>query len=471
MASLETLEPDEFFSAAALSSPDSISISHLDDGRYIAVNPAFLETTGYRTEEVIGKTSIELGIWVDSLSRERFLERLSREGRVRDMDVRFRLKSGELRSFRMSAAVLRLGGRDCLTASIRDVTERLQLFESLEKGRFLLQRAEEIANIGSWELDYKTGRISVSPGSCRIYGIAEEDFTVKAVEQIPLAEYRGPLDRARDELINEGKPYDIEFRIKRKADGELRDIHSKALWDEANRRMFGIIRDVTEEKETAAGLRRALVEKETLLRELYHRTKNNMQVIAALLGLEVSKDPQDRVREVFEEVQRRIDSMALVHEMLYSSGDLSRIDLAEFVPSLARLLVSSLGDRAAKIGFSYRIGKLELTIDEAVPCGLILNELIVNAAIHAFPGGRAGTIAVEARREADGTVEIAVSDDGVGAAGMPAPKEDGAHGLSLVTSIGRSQLGGSVTLSTGEKGFSCVLRFRSQRGSERLGPD
>jgi len=330
----------------------------------------------------------------------------------------------------------------------------------MEKSRFFLERAEEMADIGSWEFDFLSGKVTASPGACRIYGIIEDAFTIEAVEKVPLPEYRANLDEAREALIKYGVPYDIEFVIERGGDRAVRVIHSKARWDSVNHRLFGIIRDITEERETAAGLKQAIAEKETLIKELYHRTKNNMQIITSLLGIEGDRSSDLRVRYVFEEVQRRIEAMALVHEMLYLSNDLSRIDLKDFIPALAELLKSSLGGRNGQIDFAYEINEVALLIDAAVPCGIILNELISNALIHAFPGERSGTITLRARREDEGTVLIEVKDDGVGVPTAFDYREGGVSmGLSLVTSIVRYQLKGTVDIETGGSGFGCTLRF------------
>ncbi|MGO8695536.1 MAG: sensor histidine kinase [Rectinemataceae bacterium] len=468
MAAVEALSPDQFFTAAVLSSPDMISISLLEDGTYIEVNDAFLATMGYRREEVVGKTSGELDFWAAPDGRERFRRLLESDGRVRDFDILFRVKCGDVRQFQVSAAVVRMGGRDCITSVCRDVTERNEMVQRLEESRFLLERAEEMANIGSWEFDYRSGKVTASQGACRIYGLEEGEFSVSAIESVPLPEYRAAMDRARDSLVRDGVPYDIEFRIARRSDGAVRDIHSKARWDPAKRRLFGIIRDITEEKANADGLGRALEEKETLLKELYHRTRNNMQVMISLLNIEEEKSPDPRVREVFAQVQQRIGSMSLVHEMLYRSKDLSHIDLADFVSALVGLLKASLGDGRGRVSFAYEVEKVDLLMDAAVPCGIVLNELITNALIHAFPGRSSGTISIRAGRSDGGPVRIEVRDDGVGVPGGLDPEDGSNLGLWLVSNIVRSQLRGSVVFEIGGAGFGCVLQFDDRAFEARV---
>ena len=437
MAQAEALDPEAFFSAAVLSNPDVISVSRLEDGSFLQVNQAFLDMTGYKREEVIGKTVAELGIWIEGAERERLVALLAETGRVQDLEVRFRMKDGRIPELPDVRGQGPHRPSDCISSACRDVTERDEMAERLEKGRFLLERAEEMADIGSWEFDYRAGKVVASRGAYRIYGVEEGAFTVGAIETIPLPEFRPEMDRARDALIRDGTPYDIEFKIARRSDGAIRVIRSKARWDPVKRRLFGMIKDITEAKETEAGLERALAEKETLIKELYHRTKNNMQVISSLLGMEAGRSSVPELVDILEEVQRRIDAMALVHEMLYQSSDLSRIDLGAFVSSLADLLKSSLGDREGRVAFAYDVEGVELLMETAVPCGIILNELVSNALIHAFPAKRRGTIRIAASRGPDGGVTISVRDDGVGA---PELEDYGAGGrrlgLYLVSSIG-----------------------------------
>jgi|GEM_PF-6754045 len=285
--SVTGIPPEEFFSAAFTGSPDMITISRLSDGTFLEVNDAFLTISGYTRDEVVGKTSTELGFWVEASDRERLQVALGANRRARDVPVKLRTKRGSVRLYQMSAAVAAIGGQDCLIATTRDVNDRMELIEGLRKARFLLERAEEMANIGSWEFDFRTGQVSASPGAAQIYGISPEDFSVSATERIPLPEYRTALNRARDELIARGTPYDLEFKIRRGNDGAIRDIHSKASWDAKNKRMFGIIRDVTDERAAEARLREFQHELEGLVaartQELY---ASNAQLSAAMERLQ-----------------------------------------------------------------------------------------------------------------------------------------------------------------------------------------
>jgi two-component sensor histidine kinase len=204
------------------------------------------------------------------------------------------------------------------------------------------------------------------------------------------------------------------------------------------------------ESEAMDGLLRSLREKDVLLQEIYHRTRNNMQLISAFLSMEAGPDPDAGLSRLVARMDSRISSMALVHKKLYESKDLSRIDIGDYLEELAReIRLSSLAGRPGiLIGVEAEKGVVAL-IDAAVPCGLAINELVSNAVEHAFPDGRDGRIAIELSRPRPGLLRLAVSDDGVG---LPEPFDiarDGKTGLRIVSLLAESQLRGKLEILPG----------------------
>lgn len=246
---------EEVFSAAFMSTPDIIAISSIASGVYMEVNDAFVEAFGLPREEIVGKSSFDLDIWVDDFSRAGLIDTIGEFGRVKDLEIPFRVKGGEVRRFNLSGGIVDIGGEPSLVTVSRDITERKLMEERLWKSRLLLERAEEMAKLGSWEFDFATGSATASQGAHRIYGLEGGVFGIAEAESIPLPEYRPLLNRARDELIRDGRPYDIEFKIERRSDGRILDIHSRAVWDANNRKLFGIILDITDQKRIEAELR------------------------------------------------------------------------------------------------------------------------------------------------------------------------------------------------------------------------
>ncbi len=460
MKDSESRDRENLLRAIFDSTPDIITVSSLEDGVFIEVNPAFVERSGYTREEVLGKSSLSLGIWADPEERERFAELLRREGSVRGFEARLRSKPGEERRYQLSASRLVLGDKQALVMICRDITAAAETAARERKSAFLLERAEEMAKIGSWEFDYATKAVTGSEGAARIYGVPRENLTVGDIETIPLPEYRPLLNQARDDHILRGLPYDVEFKIRRRSDGRILDLRSRALWDGAKKRLFGIIRDVTDEKRTEEGLRSAIAERDLLIQELFHRINNTLQVVLSLLMLEAERDEDSRVDDLVSRMRRRVTAIASVHGSLYSARDVSRISLPDF---LSRFLAASSrvpGRPAADLFLD--VGGVDLNIEAAVPCGILLAELVDNAMVHGRAPGRTGRVSVSARRLEDGRVELRVADDGPGLEVNLRDIPRSWLGLRLVKMLAEGQLGGTLQFRN-TPGLECVVVFDDDR--------
>jgi two-component sensor histidine kinase len=204
-----------------------------------------------------------------------------------------------------------------------------------------------------------------------------------------------------------------------------------------------------------AELEAALDAKEVLLKELHHRVKNNLQVIASLFSLQARYLPDQRYRELFEESRNRVFSIALAHERIYRSRDLARIDFSEYARQLIDHLQAALG--GGRVTVTTEIDEVTLPVDTAIPCGLVINELVTNAFKHAFPQGREGAIRVALRTLEPARWMVSVEDDGVG---LPADVHLGkteSLGLDLV-SILAAQIGAKIDIRRGG-GTSFRLEF------------
>ena len=231
-------------------------------------------------------------------------------------------------------------------------------------------------------------------------------------------------------------------------------------------RPFGISvfgKDITKRKRAEAAIAASLHEKEILLRELYHRTKNNMNVIISMLRLQSEEIDDARVREAFTETEDRILSMALVHEKLYESKDLSHINLKDYLRDLAGQLRDNYSLSPQRALVETRLADVYVALDAAISCGLIVNELISNALKHAFPDGRSGRILVELSEDS-GSIRLVVEDNGVGLPPGFSPERDGHLGLELVNALATGRLGASLAFST-QGGLRCELRFQRDSGA------
>jgi two-component sensor histidine kinase len=174
------------------------------------------------------------------------------------------------------------------------------------------------------------------------------------------------------------------------------------------------IRDISERKLADQRLRSSLLEKEVLLKEIHHRVKNNLAVVSSLLYLESTYTQDPVTKRLLQESQDRVRAMALVHESLYRSDSMSEVDFGEYAANLAQQLLHTYTLVSAKVQLRTDVLPLRLDLVHAVPCGLILNELITNALKHAFPDGRSGEIHIRLRRLDAQHCVLSVSDDGIG---------------------------------------------------------
>ncbi len=217
-----------------------------------------------------------------------------------------------------------------------------------------------------------------------------------------------------------------------------------------NARLFKRAQQELAERERAEEqLRASLGEKEVLLQEIHHRVKNNLQVIASLLNLQADCVQDGRVSEVFRESQNRIHSMALIHEQLYRSQDLARIDFAGYLENLARYLIRVYGSAPGPIDLKVDADDIPLPIDVAIPCGLIVGELVSNSLKHAFPSGEGGAVRVGFQAGGEKQLQLLVGDNGVGLPSDISFEDTETLGLHLVHTLVQ-QLGGRIELDRGQ---------------------
>jgi two-component sensor histidine kinase len=191
-------------------------------------------------------------------------------------------------------------------------------------------------------------------------------------------------------------------------------------------------------------LRAALREKETLLKEIHHRVKNNIQIVSSLLRLQAAASDDQRLKDAIKASQIRIRSISLIHEKLYQSPDLATVDFEDYAGSLAGQIIQAFGADPGLISLDVRADRIRLPAKKAVPCGLIINELVLNALKYAFPPGRKGNIRIEMRKAGDGC-RLLVSDDGIGLPDNLDLQKPERLGFQIVSDLVR-QLDGTVEI-------------------------
>lgn len=254
------------------------------------------------------------------------------------------------------------------------------------------------------------------------------------------------------------------FKNSAAALGRYYDVYAFRVGKPEERKVAVLFNDISEQKnyeyqiyESNKKLELQLKEKEVLIKEIFHRSKNILQIISSLLNLKTMSVNNPDIHNIVSDVQDRIRAISLVHEKLYKGPDLSNINLKEYIKSLAVLLMEthSVG---YKIKLETELEDVHLMIDSVVPCGLILTELIMNTIKHAFPGDRCGFIRISLSKKND-SIELSVADNGVGFNQNEVREED-TLGLQLFRSIAEEQLRGRVNLEI-NNGVKWTIKFRN----------
>jgi PAS domain S-box-containing protein len=280
-----------------------------------------------------------------------------------------------------------------------------------------------------------------------------------------------------------GEPYVIEHRLWDAGRSEFRWHLGRAICVRGDSgqvtKWFGTCTDIDDHKrlsddlearvrQRTSDLNRMLIEKTTLLKEVHHRVKNNLQVVSSLLSLQIAcRDDSQTVNEL-RVASERIHSMSLLHEQIYQSETLSDLDFGKYLEELALHLYQSYCPDRERIGLSLHTESVPLTIDQAIPCGLILNELVSNSLKHAFPGERHGLITIRFAKKDEHNVEMIVQDDGVGLGAGFDLESTSSMGVQVLQALTR-QLGASLKISE-EGGTRFALQWPLPNGAPRILP-
>jgi PAS domain S-box-containing protein len=352
------------------------------------------------------------------------------------------------------------------TRALRDeIAERTRiegaLRESEERQNAILRRMPVVLYGAQSPTDF--GATWISENAERVTGFPARTF----IEEPHFWATRiHPDDRVQVDKhlasLRVGTVRDVEYRWKC-ADGVYRwfldHVVSVRSGEVGSVEFFGIWFDITERRSAEERLKASLKEKESLLKEIHHRVKNNLTVITSLLSLQSSSVKDQNTIELLREAENRVRSMAGIHELLYQSLDLSAIDLQTYVDRLLGRLLRMYNPPG--VGYEVRISDVLLEIAVAIPCGLIINELATNAIKHAFAGRSHGMITVEMLRTPDKMYHLTFRDDGVGLPGPVDFEQSTTLGLQLIHILAQ-QLGGGAEMST-ENGTCCRVSFPMAR--------
>jgi PAS domain S-box-containing protein len=434
-------------------------------GQIVFCNAALSALTGCPHHELLGRPSVNLYVPAAHAELlERRAQALAGHAVPSLWVAEIRRKDGTCVPVELSVTnLLHAGQITGRITIVRDLTERRQ---AEERFRGLLEAAPDAMVI----VNADGAIVLVNAQAERLFGYPSHELLGHAVELLVPERLRTThlTDRRRYGATPVVRPMGSGLALygRRKDGSEMPvEISLSPLQTAEGLLILTAIRDVTERQRTEDALRASLAEKEVLLQEIHHRVKNNLQIITSLLNLQASRIADPQITALFRESQNRVKAMALIHETLYRSGNLSALDFQQYVQELVRYLHRSYGLTANRIALQLEVARLPLTLNTAIPCGLILTELVSNACKYAFPHGATGTVRVEARQESSGRYLLRVADDGQGVPPDLDYTRSPSLGLQLVTNLVR-QLHGEFAREPTARGISFVIHFWDQPHGE-----
>lgn len=445
-------------------------------GRTRYVNPRMAQMLGYNVEEILNKSLFD---FLDD-DESSFLEAVpfsnahikgkdASQTHLEQHDFKFRRKDGsQLWAIISKTSLLNPDGYyEGVLGMITDITERKQaeaaLRNSVEELRLSeerLQLALEASDEGLWDLNIPTGKVYYSPRWLEMLGyqVGEISGHLSSWKQLLHPEdQKRVIEQLESYLKDNTTLYYDEYRLRTKSEewkwvanyGKVvvRDKNGESLRMIGTHKDISLIKQRQEESEKAElQLKNSLQEKEMLLREIHHRVKNNLHVVANLLDLQTDYVDNDEILALFADSQNRIQSMALIHEQLYQSENLRQVNFGEYIHRLVSNLFSC-NELNGNIESKLDVEPLLLNLETAIPCGLLINELVTNIFKHAFPESRMGKIHIQLTQDREQFLHLKVADNGIGLPKGIDWKQSSTLGLKLVRILCR-QLKAEVNLET-----------------------
>lgn len=418
------------------------------------------EKLGYAQDEVQGKTSFELGLFPKE-EHELIKERIRQltDGTVEK--TRFNTiavkKDGKQIHVRIHASALRTSDNN-----LKSVVAFIENINAQKRAELLLRTTEEMAQIGGWEYNPNSNELYWTNEVYRIYELpVGKEVDVREALECYISEDRGRLAGDLDKAVNDRDPYDSQYRLKT-PDGDIKWVRAMGRPVIRNDRVYkvtGTLQDISEQKFKEQELQKNAKEKEVLLAEIHHRVKNNLAIISGLLELKALNIDDEAMTDILRQSQLRIQSMSMIHEALYEADDFSNLEFHVFVENLVGAIEEAHNYLNKDIELTFSLSdSLQLNVNQAIPCGLIINELVTNSFKHAFTGRDRGEIAISLNYEQQqNDVVLQVMDDGKGFPEDFIKGETNSLGGTLIQQL-TTQLDGRLQLENRQGAFA-ELRF------------
>lgn len=438
---------------------DAIYIQNRE-GKFIEVNQSAVELNGYTKERLIGSTPDFLAADRVDLEETQDYFQQALDGEVVEFTQWGKRKDGEVFPEEVILSPGTYFGEEVVIAISRDISAQHEAEEQLRKNEELFRQLFQNSPIAIVMMDEDQEIRQVNQSFEKLFGYSAEEASGTDIDRLIVPEEDYEQAQELSQTIFQGVASNmIAQRVTK--DGRLVDVLIYGVPVTVKGEtiaIYGMYVDITDQKQAEQQIKKSLREKEVLLAEIHHRVKNNLAVITGLLELQSYNSSSEGARTVLQESQMRINSIALIHEKLYQNENLSEISFDVYLQELTDAIVSSMETTEKDITITIDAAPIHLTINQAIPTGLILNELITNAYKHAFSNSDYGNIVVELKRD-DGAYRLRVCDDGEGLPEDVNLEDPNSLGMTLIQTLSK-QLNGTYAWNRCEKGTEFVLEFK-----------
>ncbi len=436
-----------------------------DEKKFVKWNNAWERITGYSPEELDKMYGTDFFEGADREHIAHRMQKVFQEGAA-TAEAKLITKDGTKIPYHFTGLRKELDGNLYLIGLGIDISSLKKAEEAIQEKAFLLDSSSAI--IGTCDLDSRM--TYVNPAFLNNLGFDSLDEILGR----PFSEFwivQEQLDDIMTALMDNDGPgqWSGELKVKRK-DGSLFDTHVSAatVFDSSGKpsALMSTSIDISERKLAEEQIKASLKEKEILLREVHHRVKNNLQIIMSLLKLQADKIDNKQLVDLLKNSEERVKSMAIVHEKLYQAENFADVDFSEYVKTLTNNLYHSYVISPGKISLKLEVSDVSLELDTAIPCGLIINELVSNSLKYAFPQDKEGEIKIAIRSISEDDFILEVSDNGIGIHESIDFRHAETLGLHIVKMLTEYQLDGTVELNR-DKGTNFQIKFKRQKYKAR----
>jgi PAS domain S-box-containing protein len=438
---------------------DSIFL-HTFEGEFVYFNEAAYKQRGYTREELKGMNLTQLDApWARELFAPRVKE-IEKYGEA-TFETAHLCKDGRKIPVEAHVRVIEAAGRTMLLSITRDITERKRAEESLRENEIIFSSFLEHSPVYVFFKDENIRALKLSKNFETMIGKPLVELLGKNMNELFPSELAQAMIAVDRSILAKGEV----VKVIEEMNGRTYETTKFPIFKD-NRPMMlaGFTVDITERKQAEEQVKASLKEKETLLKEIHHRVKNNMQVISSLLQLQSNfvKDKEDA--RLFQASQERIKSMSLVYNKLYQSKNLAEVSLKEYMTELVENLMRSY-NTGTNVTTRMDIDAIVLGLDLVIPCGLIVNEIVTNSLKYAFRDGRTGLISISAHKSGADALEMKIADNGVGLPENVNVNSSQTLGMMLIYTLAQEQLDGTIEINR-SNGTEYTIIFRAYPSKE-----